>query len=222
MKLFLASPSGLEEHRGAARECVEQIRKKLALAAGIDFELVGWEEVLPAYGRPQGVINPVLDDCNVFIGILGNRLGTPTGEAESGFVEELERMAERARAGEDVRILIYTLALSEAELDDPGEKLRRTLEFRERLRREALLRADVADVAEFRAALTADLMALVGEAIAHRLAGAAEAAAPVAEQADGPITERVFEGPGDDVAEAQLREALHRGRWRRPGGAAAV
>ena len=206
LSLFLASPSGLDEYRRAARECAEQVRRSLATPAGVGFELVGWEDVLPGFGRPQGVINPVLDGCNVLVGILGNRLGTPTGEAESGFVEELERMAERARGGEDVQILIYTLALGEAELDDPGEKLRRVLDFRERLRGEALLRADVDGLADFRSALTLDLMRLVGEAVQRRPPAAAEAAAPVDGEEDGPASERVFDGPGDIAAEAELRE----------------
>jgi len=206
LKLFLASPSGLDEYRLAARECAEQIRRHLAAPAGFAFELVGWEDALPDFGRPQGVINPLLDECNVLVGVLGNRLGTPTGEAESGFVEELERMAERSRGGEDVQILIYTLMLAEVELDDPGEKVQRVLAFRERLRGEALLRTDVESVAEFRSALTFDLMRLVGEAMRKRPPVAAEAPAPVAGGEDGLPPERVFDGQGDDVAEAQLRE----------------
>ena len=206
LSLFLASPSGLDEYRRAAYECAEQVRRYLAAPAGVGFELFGWEDVLPDYGRPQGVINPLLDDCNVLVGILGNRLGTPTGEAESGFAEEFERMAARAAGGEDVQIVIYTLALGEAELDDPGEKLRQVLEFRERLRQEALLRADVDGVAEFRNKLTIDLMRLVGEAMRRPPDVAAEPPAPVVAEEGEPEAERVFDGPGDEEAEAQLRD----------------
>jgi hypothetical protein len=160
LKLFLASPSGLADYRRTAKECVDQVRKGLAVHYGVELELHGSEDVVPGYGRPQGVINPRLDECTVLVGILGNRLGTPTGEADSGFVEEYERMARRAEAGEDVQILIYAKRLGGSELDDPGEKLRRVIEFRERISGEVLF-TEVRNPDHFKAELLDDLMNLV-------------------------------------------------------------
>jgi hypothetical protein len=68
LKIFLTRPSGLDEYRLAARECAEQIRRHLAASAGVAFELVGWEDAVPDFGRPQAVLNPLLDECDVLVG----------------------------------------------------------------------------------------------------------------------------------------------------------
>ncbi len=55
---------------------------------------VRWEtDTYPLMGeRPQGHINAqIVDDCDLLIGIFWTRLGTPTGKADSGTVEEIER-----------------------------------------------------------------------------------------------------------------------------------
>ena len=50
----------------------------------------------PEYNkRPQAVINrQVVDHCDLLVGIFWTRVGSPTGHAESGTIEEIERIAE--------------------------------------------------------------------------------------------------------------------------------
>jgi len=44
-------------------------------------------------GRPQGVVNDqIVDRCDAVVGTFWTRIGSPTGIAESGTVEEIERM----------------------------------------------------------------------------------------------------------------------------------
>jgi hypothetical protein len=69
-RIFLASPSGLDDYRRSARDQFEHIRMNVASRRGIDFDAIGWEDLPPGFGRPQSVINPKLDECNVLIGIL--------------------------------------------------------------------------------------------------------------------------------------------------------
>ncbi len=52
----------------------------------------------PSFGRPQSNINPYLDECDLFVGILWEKWGTPPGgdvTYSSGFEEEFERTRER-------------------------------------------------------------------------------------------------------------------------------
>jgi len=42
-------------------------------------------------GPPQSVINKVLDDCDLLVGIFWTRIGTATAEYVSGAVEEIQR-----------------------------------------------------------------------------------------------------------------------------------
>lgn len=201
-RIFLASPSGLDEYRRAARERFESIRLAVTSRLGIDFDPVGWEDVPPSFGRPQSVINPKLDECNLLIGILGKQLGTPTGEAASGFVEEYERMAARARNGEDVEIWIYVLQLTPDDTDDPGDKLKEVLAFRERLYREALVK-EFRNVDDFAGQLYRDLVSLVFDADERRRQRSETVASP---PTDGPRTAPISEP--SDAATKQLQELL--------------
>ncbi|MFZ0333459.1 MAG: hypothetical protein WBL66_17545 [Candidatus Acidiferrales bacterium] len=67
---------------------------------GIMLHPVRWEtHSYPAAGdRPQGIINrQIVDSAHLLVGIFGNRLGTPTGEAQSGTIEEIERFRKTGR-----------------------------------------------------------------------------------------------------------------------------
>lgn len=57
------------------------------------------DQAVSEYGqRPQSMINEQLvDDADVVLAVFRDRLGTPTGDALSGTVEEIDRMAELGR-----------------------------------------------------------------------------------------------------------------------------
>lgn len=66
---------------------------------------IGWEtDATPdLQERGQAVINrQLVDKCDLLIGIFWNRLGTPTPEADSGTVEEIERAANQGK-----RCIVY-------------------------------------------------------------------------------------------------------------------
>src|SRR4051794_166144 len=88
--VFIASPGDLAEERAVMRGLEADLNSKFA-PANIRVRMTGWEERPPTYGRPQGQINPMVDECDVFIGLLRRRWGSPTGSHDSGFAEEFER-----------------------------------------------------------------------------------------------------------------------------------
>jgi cell division GTPase FtsZ len=93
LKVFLASPSDVAEEREAVRRVIDELNLQHASRWGTHLELVRWEtHAVPSMGRAQEVIatSSKLDEIDIFIGILWSRLGTPTGVAESGTVEEFE------------------------------------------------------------------------------------------------------------------------------------
>ena len=94
---FIASPSDLRAEREATRDVVEQAN--LIFREHLDWaiELRGWEDTLPGMGRPQDLINCDVDACDVFLGLLWERWGQPTGTTDSGFAEEFQRARERHR-----------------------------------------------------------------------------------------------------------------------------
>ncbi len=57
VKIFLASPGDLQDERRAAKSVVDELNSNWAGYLGYHVELVGWEDTITAYGRPQDTIN---------------------------------------------------------------------------------------------------------------------------------------------------------------------
>jgi hypothetical protein len=138
IRVFLASPGDLQQERIALRGLEARINSMFS-ASGLRVRVSGWEEIGPGYGRPQALINPLVDECHIFIGFLRRRWGSSTGEHDSGFAEEFERALARRQASEaEPQIAIYFADLSQGELDDPGPELRKVVKFRRRLENQHL------------------------------------------------------------------------------------
>ncbi len=107
----------------------------MADALGYQVELVGWEDTLPGVGRPQAIINRDLDGCDLFIGMLWKRWGTPPGTEpySSGFEEEFGRsMTRNAKEGRpEINLLLKDL--DAASLADPGDHLKKVIAFKEQV-----------------------------------------------------------------------------------------
>lgn len=133
IRAFLASPGDLEPERKAIRNVVDEFNETWANALGYQVELVGWEETISGVGRPQHLINQDLDRCDLFIGMIWKRWGTPpdkNGQFSSGFQEEFERsMARREETGSPEVSLFFKNVSSEFAAD-PGEDLKKVLDFR--------------------------------------------------------------------------------------------
>jgi hypothetical protein len=91
VSVFLASPSDLSDERKAAKSVVDEFNSLLSNRFGYHVELVGWEDTVSVFGRPQSTINRELERCELFIGIMWKRWGSPPGGGSSyssGFEEE--------------------------------------------------------------------------------------------------------------------------------------
>ena len=131
---FLASPGDLQEERKAVRDVVTEFNESWADELGYQIELLGWEDTVAGYGRPQQIINQDVDRCDLFIGLLWKRWGTPPdndGSFSSGFHEEFKRsMARHERSGSP-EIALFFKEIPDGFMEDPGDDLRRVLGFRE-------------------------------------------------------------------------------------------
>lgn len=99
-KIMLASPSDVDAEREAARRQVDRWNAAHSEARNIVLLPVGWEtNSTPRLGhRPQEILNEqVLKGSDIVIGIFGERVGTPTGDYESGSVEEIQRHHESGK-----------------------------------------------------------------------------------------------------------------------------
>ena len=93
-RVLIASPSDLAEERQAATEAVNEWNAQHAVSESVVLLPVKWEtHAKPQSGvRPQEAINKQLvRSCDVLVGIFWTKLGTSTGVAESGTVEEINQ-----------------------------------------------------------------------------------------------------------------------------------
>jgi len=91
---MIASPGDVKEERDIIRDVVLEWNAINSKAKGVVLLPVAWEtHAAPLLGETaQAIINrQVLVDADLLIAAFWTRLGTPTGEAASGTVEEIER-----------------------------------------------------------------------------------------------------------------------------------
>lgn len=97
-RILIASPSDVTEEREIAVKTIQEWNDLNSSERKIVLLPLRWEShTAPEYGaRPQEVINrQVVDHCDLVIGIFWTRIGSPTGVADSGTLEEIERSASR-------------------------------------------------------------------------------------------------------------------------------
>lgn len=117
IKIAVASPGDTGEERACAREVI--FRWNVLHAENYELVLmpIGWEtHATPAMGKPaQDIINDnVIDDADILIGVFGSRLGTPTANAPSGTVEEIQRHVD---SGKPAMVYFSTKSIPRDQLD---------------------------------------------------------------------------------------------------------
>ncbi|HEV2842564.1 MAG TPA: hypothetical protein VGW39_14670 [Chthoniobacterales bacterium] len=126
--VFIASPNDLGDERQALRDVVERINSIVSKETDLRIELLGWEDTLPGRGRPQELINADLDKADLFIGCLWKKMGSLSGlRGRTGFEEEFYRALERNGKSGWPELWVF---FKEVDSSDPGEHLRRVLQFR--------------------------------------------------------------------------------------------
>lgn len=134
VRVFLASPGDLQDERRLAKAAVDEINDGIAAHLGFRVELKGWEDTLSAAGRPQALINEELDLCELFIGMMWKKWGTPPsidGPYSSGFEEEYYRSFLRRQETGKPEMAIYFKQVAPELLADPGDALKKVIEFQE-------------------------------------------------------------------------------------------
>ena len=173
LTIFVASPSDVSEERDRLDNIVNGLNSALARQTGIRLELLRWErDVSPAVGQDsQAVINDQIpQDYDVFVGILWNRLGSPTRRADSGTAEEYEMAKARHDDNPDgLRLMLYFKNSPPETMKgfDP-DQYKKVTEFRSRVEEEGVLFGEFVDVDEFANNIRIDLTKLIlAEASVH-------------------------------------------------------
>ncbi len=116
-RVMIGSPSDLAEERQAVTDAVNEWNAQHADAEDAVLLPVKWEtHALPTSGvRPQSAINDQLvDRCDILVGMFWTKLGTSTGVAASGTVEEIDRFVSD---GKPAMLYFSGRKVSKAKLD---------------------------------------------------------------------------------------------------------
>ena len=115
--IMIASPGDVSEEREIIREVIHDWNDVNATTSKVMLTPVGWDtHSSPELGiRPQELINSrLLKNCDLLIGVFWTRLGTPTGKAESGTVEEIK---EHVNSGKPAMIYFSSKPVAPESID---------------------------------------------------------------------------------------------------------
>jgi hypothetical protein len=129
-EVLIASPSDVLTERRVLAEVLEDWNSANSRSRAMSLQALRWElDGVPASGaRPQEILNKQLvENADILIAVFGARLGTPTGQAASGTVEEIEHFRSQGKP-----VLLY---FSEADIphNHDAEQFRLLTEYRKKL-----------------------------------------------------------------------------------------
>lgn len=135
-RVLVASPSDCVQERKIIPEVIAAWNAVHSLSAGAVLEPVMWEtHSRPAMGnRPQELLNKQLvQNCDLLVGAFWTRLGTPTGKADSGTVEEIEEFRSASRP-----VLLYFSSAPVVPESLEREQYEALLKYRDELQQDGL------------------------------------------------------------------------------------
>lgn len=154
VNVMIASPSDVAQERRVVRDVIADWNAIHADGKKVILMPVGWEShSSPQMGeRPQEVINKqILDNCDLLIAAFWTRIGSPTGEAQSGTVEEIE---EHVKAGKPAMLYFSSAPVRPDSVDN--DQYTALKEFKEACRKKGLVE-EYESVTAFRDKLTRQL-----------------------------------------------------------------
>lgn len=149
-RVMIASPNDVAPERAIVREVLAEWNSVNSKSTRIVLLPVGWETHLsPEMGaRPQAIVNKqILTECDLLVGVFWTRIGTPTGEHESGTVEEIE---EHISAGKPA-MLYFSDSPVRQDSVDPAQ-YSRLIAFKQSCKSRGLLES-YSDLSDFRTKL---------------------------------------------------------------------
>jgi hypothetical protein len=166
-EVLIASPGDVRAERQIILECTEDWNSAHSRSSNVILQPRRWElDAYPELGdRPQEIINrQIVDTSDIVLGVFWHRIGTPTGQAESGTVEEIEQLVAAKRP-----VLLY-FSQAPVPIDHDAKQLASVRDYKARMRQEGVA-FDFPDVHEFwrmvSRHLAAKINALTGTQVAE-------------------------------------------------------
>jgi hypothetical protein len=125
-RVLIASPSDVDEERELVAQVIQSWNDLHSANRKVVLLPLRWEtHSAPEYGvRPQEAINrAIVNDCDLLVGIFWTRIGSPTGVADSGTLEEIDRVGKSGKP-----VMLY---FSRVPVDPEGLDLKQVEKLKE-------------------------------------------------------------------------------------------
>jgi hypothetical protein len=98
-KLFIAAPGDIISEKKSIFALVDEWNRLQGLHKNVRIEVEDWSSAYPIHGsRAQALINEqIFDESDFVVALFWTKFGTPTGVADSGTEEEIERAIEQKK-----------------------------------------------------------------------------------------------------------------------------
>ena len=110
LTIFVSGPSAVDAEKAALRSIANEINRRSEKTHAVTLCVIGWpDDFRPGVSAdPQLALNQQIgNDCDIYIGILGSRFGTPT-VVSSGTEQEFEEALHKFKTDSTtVRLLFY-------------------------------------------------------------------------------------------------------------------
>lgn len=143
IKVFVSCPGDVKKEKDLVKKAAEILSSSYA-DSDLSFIIYDWLDLNRKFGpRPQEIINSIYTDYDIYIGILWNRFGTPSGafdpdsgiDFRSGTEEEFSLSVKRWKGGEKLEIYFYFKEMSRPSLLNRAQQ-NLVMDFQEKIEQE--------------------------------------------------------------------------------------
>ncbi len=142
IKVFLASPSGLEDERKHFKDIIWGFNENVAFKTKVVFIPVMVEQMTGGDGQAQGRINKQIECCDYCITMFWDNLGSPpeedSPEGSESVTDGEHRKAVKLKAeGKLKEAVIFFKKIPKRQLDDKGPALEIMLNYIEKRKKDS-------------------------------------------------------------------------------------
>jgi tetratricopeptide (TPR) repeat protein len=152
LRIFLASPSDLEDERAAVRACVDEHKARREGVSNVTYEVIEWDRVRGTARRAQEAIDELIAESHFMIVLFKSAWGSEPGSAwgyTSGTEEELfTGLLELGQAEQPMRDLWVAF------IDDPNPNERIVKLRQEIVDRHSVMFESITDLGDLKEKLT--------------------------------------------------------------------
>lgn len=106
--MFISCPGDVQAEASQIPAIATELNRTIGRKFDVFIEPASWKtHCYPGMGRAQGIINELIGPYDIFLGVMWNRFGTPTGEADSGTEEEFRIAYSEWERDHSLPILFY-------------------------------------------------------------------------------------------------------------------